>query len=228
MSYWGAGLFSITPTMRQSVLPVLQLVRHIRTSSLHSPVSSWAHHETSPAASHPCRLRAAPLWSVEPHGSVQGCMLLLSARPLKLRLLWQHPAASAVFHESPRILLAAVKFFLGQDEAGEGDSDDEGEDGAAAPRAVNPTKAEMYSASKKVWLMACLHASGWCGCPLDSTEAQPMEMASPSTTRQARAACQASTTQSNNCAVNKTSKSRRGACWGVRERRRARRKRWPS
>lgn len=56
-----------------------------------------------------------------------------------------------MFHESPRILLAAVKFFLGQDEVGEGgDSDDEGEDGPAAPRAVNPTKAEVYSASKKV------------------------------------------------------------------------------
>lgn len=61
-------------------------------------------------------------------------------------------AASAVFHDSPRILLAAVKFFLGQDEIAEGggDSDDEGENGEKEARAVNPTKAEVYNASKKV------------------------------------------------------------------------------
>ena len=60
-------------------------------------------------------------------------------------------AASAVFHDSPRILLAAVKFFLGQDAAGEGgNSDDEGDnDRGEGPRAVNPTKAEVYNASKK-------------------------------------------------------------------------------
>jgi len=56
-------------------------------------------------------------------------------------------AASAALHESPRILLAAVKFFLGQDEASE-DSDDE--DDAEGVKKVNPTKAEMYNASKKV------------------------------------------------------------------------------
>lgn len=69
------------------------------------------------------------------------------------------PAASAVFHDSPRILLAAVKFFLGQDEASEGaDSDDEGGDaGEREARAVNPTKAEVYNASKKVRL-------AWPGC----------------------------------------------------------------
>ena len=56
-------------------------------------------------------------------------------------------AASAVFHESPRIMLAAVKFFLGQDEASE-DSDDEGDDQEV--KAVCPTKGEVYNASKKV------------------------------------------------------------------------------
>ena len=63
------------------------------------------------------------------------------------------PAASAVFHDSPRILLAAVKFFLGQDEpgAGGGGSDDEGDGGGEEEaRAVNPTRAEVYNASKKV------------------------------------------------------------------------------
>ncbi len=55
-------------------------------------------------------------------------------------------AASAAFHESPRIMLAAVKFFLGQDEAAD-NSDDEGDDEAV--KAVNPTKAEIYNASKK-------------------------------------------------------------------------------
>ncbi|CAL8470003.1 g9545 [Coccomyxa elongata] len=54
--------------------------------------------------------------------------------------------ASAALHESPRILLAAVKFFLGQDEASEdGDDDVDGE----GVKAVNPSKAEMYNASKK-------------------------------------------------------------------------------
>ena len=57
-------------------------------------------------------------------------------------------AASAALHESPRILLAAVKFFLGQDEASEGDGDED-VDGESA-KAVNPSKAEVYNASKKV------------------------------------------------------------------------------
>jgi hypothetical protein len=56
-------------------------------------------------------------------------------------------AASAVFHASPRILLAAVKFFLGQDEASEdSDNDDDGQE----VKTANPTKAEIYNASKKV------------------------------------------------------------------------------
>ena len=68
-------------------------------------------------------------------------------------------AASAAFHESPRIMLAAVKFFLGQDEAAD-NSDDEGDEETV--KAVNPTKAEIYNASKKVdsclyLLLACIH-----------------------------------------------------------------------
>ena len=55
-------------------------------------------------------------------------------------------AASAACHESPRIMLAAVKFFLGQDEAAD-NSDDEGDEEAV--KAVNPTRAEIYNASKK-------------------------------------------------------------------------------
>ena len=43
-------------------------------------------------------------------------------------------------------MLAAVKFFLGQDEAAD-NSDDEGDEEAV--KAVNPTKAEIYNASKK-------------------------------------------------------------------------------
>lgn len=40
-----------------------------------------------------------------------------------------------------------MKFFLGQDEASE---DSDGEDDAEGVKKVNPTKAEMYNASKKV------------------------------------------------------------------------------
>ena len=43
-------------------------------------------------------------------------------------------------------MLAAVKFFLGQDEAAD-NSDDEGDEEGV--KAVNPTKAEIYNASKK-------------------------------------------------------------------------------
>ena len=42
--------------------------------------------------------------------------------------------------------LAAVKFFLGQDEAGEG-SDDEDDD--AQENVAGPSKAELYAAHKK-------------------------------------------------------------------------------
>ena len=45
-------------------------------------------------------------------------------------------------------MLAALKFFLGQDEAEAADSDDEDE--PDAPKLVNPSKAEVYKATKKV------------------------------------------------------------------------------
>lgn len=65
-------------------------------------------------------------------------------------------AASAAFHESPRIMLAAVKFFLGQDDVAD-NSDDEADDDTV--KAVNPTKAEIYNASKKVSLVLCPRSS---------------------------------------------------------------------
>ncbi len=43
--------------------------------------------------------------------------------------------------------LAAVKFFLGQDEAAGGASDDEDDD--PEERVAGPTKAELYAAHKK-------------------------------------------------------------------------------
>ncbi|EIE25800.1 SDA1-domain-containing protein [Coccomyxa subellipsoidea C-169] len=54
--------------------------------------------------------------------------------------------ASAALHESPRILLAAVKFFLGQDEVSEDGEDDIDAEGV---KAVNPSKAEGTPSSKK-------------------------------------------------------------------------------
>ena len=65
-------------------------------------------------------------------------------------------AASAAFHESPRIMLAAVKFFLGQDDVAD-NSDDEADDNTV--KAVYPTKAEIYNASKKVSLVLCPRSS---------------------------------------------------------------------
>jgi len=56
-------------------------------------------------------------------------------------------AASAAFHKSSRVALAAVKFFLGQDEAAGGASDDEDDD--PEERVAGPTKAELYAAHKK-------------------------------------------------------------------------------
>lgn len=56
-------------------------------------------------------------------------------------------AASAAVHSSTRIMLAALKFFLGQDEEATADSDDEDED---APKLVQPSKADVYKATKKV------------------------------------------------------------------------------
>lgn len=56
-------------------------------------------------------------------------------------------AASAAVHKSSRIMLAALKFFLGQDEDSSADSDNEDED---AVKLVQPTKADVYKATKKV------------------------------------------------------------------------------
>lgn len=58
--------------------------------------------------------------------------------------------ASATLHESPTIMLAALKFFLGQDTADE-ESDDEG-DTDAGPTA--PTKDDVYRAHHKVCMPA--------------------------------------------------------------------------
>lgn len=57
-------------------------------------------------------------------------------------------AASAVFNSNSRIMVAALKFFLGQDEAADNESDDEGDEDEF--KAVQPSKQEMYNANKKV------------------------------------------------------------------------------
>ena len=46
-------------------------------------------------------------------------------------------------------MLAAVKFFLGQDEAADNSDEESDED---TMKAVNPSKAEIYNASKKASL----------------------------------------------------------------------------
>ena len=46
-------------------------------------------------------------------------------------------------------MLAAVKFFLGQDEAADNSDEESDED---TMNAVNPSKAEIYNASKKAGL----------------------------------------------------------------------------
>lgn len=50
-------------------------------------------------------------------------------------------------HSSTRIMLAALKFFLGQDEADPADSDDDDDD---TVQLMQPSKAEIYKATKKV------------------------------------------------------------------------------
>ena len=57
-------------------------------------------------------------------------------------------AASAAVHSSTRIMLAALKFFLGQDEEAAADSDDDEDE--EAPKLVQPSKADVYKATKKV------------------------------------------------------------------------------
>lgn len=46
-------------------------------------------------------------------------------------------------------MLAAIKFFLGQDEKAE-DSDDEDDGDRDEPKAVAPSKTDVYKATKKV------------------------------------------------------------------------------
>eukprot|EP00882_Tetradesmus_deserticola_P025608 GHRQ01028145.1.p2 GENE.GHRQ01028145.1~~GHRQ01028145.1.p2 ORF type:complete len:161 (+),score=49.20 GHRQ01028145.1:81-563(+) len=63
--------------------------------------------------------------------------------------------ASAVFHKSPAVMAAALKFFLGQDAAAADgdDSDDEDGDGEQGKTVVvAPTKEEVYKATQKVRL----------------------------------------------------------------------------
>eukprot|EP00882_Tetradesmus_deserticola_P021636 GHRQ01023421.1.p2 GENE.GHRQ01023421.1~~GHRQ01023421.1.p2 ORF type:complete len:426 (+),score=238.19 GHRQ01023421.1:262-1539(+) len=60
--------------------------------------------------------------------------------------------ASAVFHKSPAVMAAALKFFLGQDAAAADgdDSDDEDGDGEQGKTVVvAPTKEEVYKATQK-------------------------------------------------------------------------------
>lgn len=45
-------------------------------------------------------------------------------------------------------MVAALKFFLGQDEAADNESEDEGDEDEF--KAVQPSKQEMYNANKKV------------------------------------------------------------------------------
>lgn len=67
------------------------------------------------------------------------------------------PAASAVFHKSPAVMAAALKFFLGQDAAAAGDdegSEDEAEDAERGKTVVvAPTKEEVYKATHKVGIV---------------------------------------------------------------------------
>jgi len=67
-----------------------------------------------------------------------------------------HPPASAVQHPSSRVMLAALKFFLGQDEVEEAGSDDDEPGGraetGAGPAPTTPSRKDVYSAKSKVGL----------------------------------------------------------------------------
>ena len=58
------------------------------------------------------------------------------------------PAASAALHSNSHIMLAALKFFLGQDTQAEDEASD-GEDEAQL-KTVQPSKTDIYKANKKV------------------------------------------------------------------------------
>lgn len=69
-------------------------------------------------------------------------------------------AASATQHPSSRVMLAALKFFLGQDEAEDAGSDDDEEGGSRkgesgmAPTPTAPSSKEVYAAKAKVGTFA--------------------------------------------------------------------------
>ena len=71
-------------------------------------------------------------------------------------------AASAVFNSNSRIMVAALKFFLGQDQAAEDESDDDDDEDF---KAVQPSKAEVYKANSKVCILMSTappsHPLGW-------------------------------------------------------------------
>ena len=68
-------------------------------------------------------------------------------------------------------MLAALKFFLGQDEAEAADSDDEGE--PDAPKLVNPSKADVYKATKKVGGLHPHLCSQYCICGIAIVRGSP-------------------------------------------------------
>ena len=67
-------------------------------------------------------------------------------RSMLLNTVWLADAATAAVHNSSRIMMAALKFLLDQDEATPDDSDDEDEN----VKLANPSKADVYKATKKV------------------------------------------------------------------------------
>lgn len=75
--------------------------------------------------------------------------------------------ASATRHASPGIMLAALKFFLGQDlvpEEAEVGAEDDDEDDAKA--VVGPTKDDIYKAYHKACLRCIALMATWAAFPL--------------------------------------------------------------
>ena len=71
-----------------------------------------------------------------------------------------------MFNSNSRIMVAALKFFLGQDEATGDDSDDDNDEEDI--KAVQPTKAEMYKANSKVSLSTRLAQKKSSSCQTQS------------------------------------------------------------